>query len=342
MNTVRWRLKDILEKEGFQVKTTYGAMTRTKRHELGLSKTHANDAYSMGQFHPAHRAGEKRYRKVRRNNRILEKFYDAKYVDIRDGSIKSGSELSSGRTNRKIPRNNPGNERGYRGAKVSKGRRSIRRKRYGIRPGDILCIKGKRIVCGGVNNEGKNVTYHAPKEIPKEETSPVKNKKTGESLPVKEGGFILLNSEDVHLVRPVGESSCSLLSMIFSLEYIKMFRNSVDGILFDLESDKEVKQKINSLLGEIANSFENKSSYNSLLQIAYVNHIYYLILEHCVCYKRLPASSGLPKRDFSYAKTAMDWAITQGIMSGKGGNRLDPTGKATRAEFAVMLKKLLQ
>lgn len=44
----------------------------------------------------------------------------------------------------------------------------------------------------------------------------------------------------------------------------------------------------------------------------------------------------------SYAKTAMDWAITQGIMSGKGGNRLDPTGKATRAEFAVMLKKLLQ
>jgi AraC-like DNA-binding protein len=129
----------------------------------------------------------------------------------------------------------------------------------------------------------------------------------GEELTLEEGGFILLNSEDVHLVRPVGESSCSLLSMIFSLEYIKLFRNSVDGILFDLESDKEVKQKINSLLGDIAKSFENKSSYNSLLQIAYVNHIYYLILEHCVCYKRLPASSGLPKRDFSYAKTAISY-----------------------------------
>ena len=95
--------------------------------------------------------------------------------------------------------------------------------------------------------------------------------------------------------------------MIFSLEYIKLFRNSVDGILFDLESDKDVKVKINSLLGEIAKSFENKSNYNSLLQIAYVNHIYYLILEHCVCYKRLPASSGLPKRDFSYAKTAISY-----------------------------------
>ena len=129
----------------------------------------------------------------------------------------------------------------------------------------------------------------------------------GEELTLEEGGFILLNSEDVHLVRPVGESSCSLLSMIFSLEYIKMFRNSVDGILFDLESDKDVKEKINSLLGDIAKSFENKSSYNSLLQIAYVNHIYYLMLEHCVCYKRLPASSGLPKRDFSYAKTAISY-----------------------------------
>ena len=129
----------------------------------------------------------------------------------------------------------------------------------------------------------------------------------GEELTLEEGGFILLNSEDVHLVRPVGESSCSLLSMIFSLEYIKLFRNSVDGILFDLESDKDVKVKINSLLGEIAKSFENKSNYNSLLQIAYVNHIYYLILEHCVCYKRLPASSGLPKRDFSYAKTAISY-----------------------------------
>ena len=129
----------------------------------------------------------------------------------------------------------------------------------------------------------------------------------GESQLVEQGDFILFNSEDVHLVRPVGESSCSLLSMIFSLEYIKMFRNSVDGILFDLESDKDVKVKINSLLGEIAKSFENKSNYNSLLQIAYVNHIYYLILEHCVCYKRLPASSGLPKRDFSYAKTAISY-----------------------------------
>ena len=47
----------------------------------------------------------------------------------------------------------------------------------------------------------------------------------------------------------------------------------------------------------------------------------------------------------SYAKTAMDWAVSNGIMSGKGvaGQplntfRLAPTGIATRAECAAMLK----
>ena len=47
----------------------------------------------------------------------------------------------------------------------------------------------------------------------------------------------------------------------------------------------------------------------------------------------------------SYAKTAMDWAVSNGIMSGKGTAgqplntfRLDPTGIATRAECAAMLK----
>ncbi len=48
-----------------------------------------------------------------------------------------------------------------------------------------------------------------------------------------------------------------------------------------------------------------------------------------------------------YAKDAMDWAVTQGVLSGKGSGsksqmRLDPQGKATRAEFAAMMTKLLQ
>ncbi|MBR1930193.1 MAG: S-layer homology domain-containing protein [Lachnospiraceae bacterium] len=49
----------------------------------------------------------------------------------------------------------------------------------------------------------------------------------------------------------------------------------------------------------------------------------------------------------SWAKDALNWALTQGIMSGKGSGkdittyRLDPQGTATRAECATMLMKLL-
>ena len=49
-----------------------------------------------------------------------------------------------------------------------------------------------------------------------------------------------------------------------------------------------------------------------------------------------------------YAKEAMDWAVTNGILSGKGvaGQplstfRLDPTGTATRAECAAMLRNFM-
>ena len=129
----------------------------------------------------------------------------------------------------------------------------------------------------------------------------------GEEKKLDAGGFILLNSEDVHLVRPLENSKCTLMFMIFSLEYIKLFKNSVDGMLFDINSSEGVEEKVTTLLGEIAQTFDNKSSYNSLLQIAYVNHIYYLMLECCICYRRLPVSAGATKRDFSYAKTAISY-----------------------------------
>ena len=129
----------------------------------------------------------------------------------------------------------------------------------------------------------------------------------GEEKKLNAGSFVLLNSEDVHLVRPLEDSKCTLLFMIFSLEYIKLFKNSVDGMIFDLGSAEGVEEEITTLLGEIAQSFNNQGSYKSLLQIAYVNHIYYLMLEHCICYRRLPVSAGVPKRDFSYAKTAISY-----------------------------------
>ncbi|MBR1931851.1 MAG: S-layer homology domain-containing protein [Lachnospiraceae bacterium] len=49
----------------------------------------------------------------------------------------------------------------------------------------------------------------------------------------------------------------------------------------------------------------------------------------------------------SWAAEALNWAVSQGIMSGKGSGgalssyRLDPQGSATRAECASMMMKLL-
>ncbi len=129
----------------------------------------------------------------------------------------------------------------------------------------------------------------------------------GEEQTLDKGEFVLLNSEDVHLARPLEDSSCSLLFVIFSLEYIKQFKNAVDGLLFDIDSVSGIRERVGGLLGKISDSYGNNSAYVSMLQIAYVNQIYYLLLEHCVCYRRLPNSSGIPKRDFSYAKTAISY-----------------------------------
>ena len=140
-----------------EVQVTFGAITKRIRNDLNIAKSHANDAYCMGEYHPKHRANTQYYQKRRRNNRVLEKFYDTKFVDIRDGELKSGAQLSSGRTNRKEPRNGPKNERIYRGFKKSKGRRTIRRQRYALRPGDIVLYDGKKYTVKGTHNNGQRV-----------------------------------------------------------------------------------------------------------------------------------------------------------------------------------------
>lgn len=136
---------------------TYGASTKLSRKALSIRKTHSNDAYAMGRCHPVHRTDFEYFKKRRRNNRILEKFYDAKYTDIRDHKKKPGSQLSCGRTNRKECRHTEKNERIYRGQKVSEGKRSIRKKRYPIRPGDILLYENRKVRAVGVHNHGTRV-----------------------------------------------------------------------------------------------------------------------------------------------------------------------------------------
>ena len=44
----------------------------------------------------------------------------------------------------------------------------------------------------------------------------------------------------------------------------------------------------------------------------------------------------------SYAVTAVDWARDAGVISGRDGNRFDPSGRATRAQAAVILHRYLE
>lgn len=158
MTVVRWQMYEELKTmfPDTEIHLTYGSRTKEARRQLGVKKSHINDAYCMGDFHPKHRTVHWLYIKKRRNNRILVKFYDAKYIDSRDGKKKSGQDLFSGRTKRNRELNTE-NLHKYRQQKVSKGRVSVRRQHYPIQPGDTIIYEGGRYVTKGVHNLGSYV-----------------------------------------------------------------------------------------------------------------------------------------------------------------------------------------
>ena len=158
MNQMRWRIVNKAKEiaPDIPIRITYGANTKAMRKFLGLEKSHVNDAYAMGDLHPEKRAEFRIIQKVRRNNRILEKFYDAWYIDARDSKKHKGSELFSGRTCRNKNLNGE-NLHQYRGKKVSKGKRTIRRKHYPIRPKDRVRYKGKTYFTSGCQSYGTRI-----------------------------------------------------------------------------------------------------------------------------------------------------------------------------------------
>lgn len=139
MNSVRWAMYNeisvVAEKYNAKVRMTYGTVTKRERKDRNLAKSHAIDAYCIGRLHPKHRAHTAFYKKKRRNNRCLQKFFDAWYIDIRTGEKKRASQLGCNRDNRSTPRNNGNNLRMYRSKKISKGYNSVRKSRYEIKSG---------------------------------------------------------------------------------------------------------------------------------------------------------------------------------------------------------------
>ena len=148
-------------------KHTFGYITKSERIALKLDKTHYNDAFVIAGGSTAKRATPIFMEQKRRNNRKLERFYDAKYIDLRTVGVSdkpktvSGQELSSGRRTRNKNKSGP-NLRIYRGKKVRKGRRSIRHKRYPLQPLDYVQYQGQKCVVKGTHSYGRYVRLIIP------------------------------------------------------------------------------------------------------------------------------------------------------------------------------------
>lgn len=172
MTTVRWRLTEALEAEA-----TYGYVTKSKRIALSLSKSHHHDAFVIAGGTTQTRAETLYLEQIRRNNRSLQKFYDAQYLDTRTGKKTSGQKLFSGRRTRN--KNLSGeNLHVYRGEKLSKGRVSIRRQRYPYQPGDLVRFAGQKYVVKGIQNYGAYIKLDGlPKPVKTALVSPLRWRK---------------------------------------------------------------------------------------------------------------------------------------------------------------------
>lgn len=160
MNIVRWRLVNIL-----QCGHTYGCETKSKRIVCEIEKSHINDAFVIAGGSSQQRIEPFFVQQTRRNNRSLEKFYDAKYLHTVTKEKVSGKETFNGRTKRNKNTNGE-NLSVYRGHKIQKGRRSIRKQRYFYQPNDLVLFEGKQYFVSGSMNKGKNVKLKECKKSP--------------------------------------------------------------------------------------------------------------------------------------------------------------------------------
>lgn len=162
MTTVRRRLlSQAREIFDLPVTETFGYLTKSSRIAKELPKSHHYDAFAMGNATKLSRPYT--INQTRRNNRSLEKFYDAKYYHKETKEKVSGQELSSGRrTRNKESHLNEPNLRHLRGHKISKGYRAIRRRRYPLQPNDTIRYEGKLCKVTGTHSLGKTVRFKLP------------------------------------------------------------------------------------------------------------------------------------------------------------------------------------
>jgi hypothetical protein len=148
-------LKNIID----NVEVTYGNYTYDKRKELGLEKTHYNDAFVIAGGTTQKRSKPKTVKEVRRNNRSLESFVDAMYIDKRTGLKVKAAVLNCGRTTRNTNLNTE-NLRVYRGKKTRKGNYRLRKKRPKFQPNDLVIYNGVYYYVKSSVNYGNYIRLH--------------------------------------------------------------------------------------------------------------------------------------------------------------------------------------
>jgi len=157
MSMIRWYLVNELKEKYNNINFTYGYITKNHRIQNNIEKSHYNDAFCIAKGINQSRNNEiYEVKQSRRNNRSLEMFYDSKYIDIRTGGKVSGGELNCGRRTRNKSLNDE-NLKKYRGQKVSKGQRRIRKGKYFYQPNDLIKYEGKVYSVRGTQNKGKYV-----------------------------------------------------------------------------------------------------------------------------------------------------------------------------------------
>ncbi len=106
----------------------------------------------------------------------------------------------------------------------------------------------------------------------------------GDTKIVNEGDFILFNSEDVHLVRPVSGTSAVLVCIQLSVDYMRMFCKPIDSVVFNIDSRPEIKPEIIKILQKIASINVEDDDYATLLHISYMlrRSAFRNILQICV------------------------------------------------------------
>lgn len=137
MNTVRFDLlrRQKTDAPDVDIHISYGARISVVRRKSSI---------------PKHRASEATLKKIRRNDRILQKFYDAVYIDTRTGQKAKGQELTNGRISRNRKKDHE-NLHPFRGRKVSKGRVTVQRFRTTLKPGSLVEFGGEVLAVHGTH-----------------------------------------------------------------------------------------------------------------------------------------------------------------------------------------------